>query len=190
MPVLSRASKDLCELVTQVISDYHVDLEAASVSIGILIATPTDREMANDAPHLKFQGRPVVASVKIVSAENRRLCEFDALLKVCDESFRAMDESERIAAIDGAISRLELARDKDDMPKFDEHGRPQLKMRLPDVFVSGFASVIRRHGADAVEARQLKVLFEGYRQLMLAWGSDQGPQDEAPTAADMLGRSA
>lgn len=183
MPVLSKGPADLRNFVMETISAYHPRLTEAGVTIGVLVADPTERDMnAGEAPFLKLHGYPCYAVVAITPAKQRVLGIPDATITIDGEAWKGLDDDERAALIDHEATHLELVRNRDDQLVCDDHGRPKLKMRLHDVIVGGFRDNIRRHGAKSIEGQQLNALFVEYRQKLMSFCSDVDPQDERPSA--------
>lgn len=190
MPVLSRAPQDIRDFVAQVTEDYHAELKNATVTVGVLMASPTEKEMGEPAPHLKHNGYGAAAVIGITPIRQRVMGIADAVITLDDETWRSLDEDGREALIDHELAHLIVCRDEDDQVKFDDCNRPKLKMRLHDIQIGVFSEIIARHGMKSIDAQNVRLVYETYKQKLFSWGSDLAAQDEAPTAADVLGRSA
>lgn len=77
------------------------------------------------------------------------------------------DDEQRNALLDHETHHLVLARDEDGKVKYDDAGRPKLKMRQHDMELGLFWDVIQRHGEKAVEVEVYKPIQAKFRQMLL-----------------------
>jgi hypothetical protein len=187
MPHLNPAPSDYLDFVKQVAEDYQPDLVNAGVTFGCLLVSPTEKEMGSEPPHLKAGGLRLPAFAKITNDEGQASRLPDVVVKVCEESYRAADEGQRVAFVDEALERLELVKDKQGHLKTTSRNRPKLRGKTPDIQVSGFRRSLTRHGKVATVATQLAGVIEEYTQRMLAWGDDAAEQDARPSSDEVLG---
>ncbi len=100
-----------------------------------------------------------MAVAKINSLKDRVEGKKDCTIVFDGEDIEYWPESKLEAVIDHELTHFEVvyhaAGPLISQPKTDDCGRPRLKMRLHDVQIGGFDSIIERHGMGAVEARQI-----------------------------------
>lgn len=165
-----KPTPELTELVERIMEEHHDDLTALRVKVGCRFVIATGG--------LKLHGYPCAAMVQIVSYEKRFQGFPDAMITVDKIEWDDLDDDERAAVIDHELEHLAISRDKHGQPRTDDLGRPKLKMRLHDVQLGVFDSVIRRHGDAALDTQVVRACHERYRQMSLQWGDDMGPQTD------------
>lgn len=190
MPELSRAPQDVVAFVRKVAEDYCPDLVEHGVTVGVLMAMATDKELesGDEPPFLKDKGYPCDAYVEKNSTKLRLKGTADATVVIDDGRWRELDEDEMVALIHHELHHLELSFDEDGRVELDKANRPVLNMRLHDIVIGGFRQIIEVHGAKALEAQQLRNIFDAYKQRLFAFADDQAEQDPMPDVAGAIGR--
>lgn len=154
-----KADLDVLQTVAWMMRKHHQRLHEAGVQVGVLMASN------EDGPAVKHAGYPAVATIKVVSLKDRLTKGYDAELLIDEKEYGDFNDAHRQALCDHELCHLELiqvppkqlARLRHDDPqapdwKLDDLGRPRLKLRPGDRNAGdGFAEVIARHGAAALE---------------------------------------
>lgn len=187
----ARAKPEIVDLVNAVVEKYHGDLHAHDVTIGVLICTDPDAVQPLDdrgrpVPVLKLHGYPAAATVKITPYKQRVQGIEDAVITLDLDLWSRLKPAEREALIDHELTHVQVQFEDDDPEqpvKLDNAGRPKLKMRLHDVQLGVFDSVIRRHGDAAIDTQVVRACHERYRQSAFNWGDDMAEQTEVPSVS-------
>jgi Putative phage metallopeptidase len=170
MAVYRIAPEDVQDLMADVMERYHGELRDAEVNVGIQFASLSMDE--EKAVAIMDNGYPLVAKVEKVPYGWRVWRVPDAIITIDERAWENMARETQVALLDRELEHLELARDADAQIKSDDHGRPKLNIKPCDYRISGFASVIRRHGPSAVEAEQFRQVAADYFQLIFDWPED------------------
>lgn len=184
MATLYRPAKaELLTLIEDVMTRYHAPLASEEVTIGCLVAFCGDNETG---PALKHGGYPAIAVISITPYKQRVQGLPDALIVVDGDRFSRLKPQEREAVIDHEIQHVELVEDEMGVVRRDDFDRPKLKLRLHDIQIGGFKSIIRRHGPHAIEYQQVRDAGELLRQQEFDWGDDQaGPREQDGPVIDV-----
>jgi Putative phage metallopeptidase len=165
MPVtFTQPEEDTLGLLQQVRSQYHPELEAAGVKIGIIMAHAAIDPETGEAKGVAikgYAGAQAAASVKIVPLKDRLIKKYAAEICLDGDNWDKLSEEEQIAILDHELTHLIVKDERDDL------GYPKLKMRKEDFVAWGFWGVIQRHGRAAMECKALDKLKEQHLQLML-----------------------
>jgi hypothetical protein len=156
MPTYRTATKEVTSLISEVMNQYHPDLEKAGVTVSALFAD-----------ELRHHGYSARATIKINSVKDRIEGKADCTLTICEPDWEEMSAEERSALIDHEETHLILVRDEDKRVKYDQAERPKLKMREHDFQGGYFFEVAERHKESSPEAVSYKPLQARMRQLLL-----------------------
>lgn len=154
------------QLIQAVLIQHHDELLAEKVTLQAAFTVDIDDE-GDESPCLKHHGYPALAKVQITAYVDRVRGIPDAKLTIDRCEWNLMSKSRKEALIDHELTHLTIARDKEGVAKRDDLGRPKLKMRIHDWELTGFASVVERHGEASVESAQIVRFQEAYGQLCL-----------------------
>lgn len=175
-----QAPPEIVELVTEVAESFHPELCTEGVKYDLLMAYgPVDENTGcktDDA--LKKNGIAAAAIVRVIGLRDRAKGCGDTEIAFDGDRWIDYSDAERRALIDHELTHLRLSRNKADEAKRDDLGRPKLKLRPHDFEIGGFASVIHRHGRQALELQSLRKVGEGLRQLELRFDDDSSPDEE------------
>lgn len=150
------APDDVLDLIHQVMIAHHADLHLVGVTVSAVMAS---KEEGDDAvPALKTRGQVIAAKIQITSLVDRARGLADAKLTICQYTWDRMPPATRLALLDHELTHLELVRDKDEQPVYDDRGRPKLKTRHHDWELTGFVEVAARHREASVEVRDVEPL--------------------------------
>jgi hypothetical protein len=162
MPTTYRtAPDDVVALLAAVMRKHHPDLATAGVLVGVIWA----ENPSGDA--VKHHGDAAFATVKIVSPKDRVYKPYDAEMLVDGGKWDDLRPGQRAALLDHELAHVRLKKSwrsnvigDDGEPtgetelkwEEDDSYRPKLKIVPGDWNGSdGFASVVSRHGGDAIE---------------------------------------
>lgn len=153
------ADTDVLNLIVSVVRKYHPDLHETGAKIGAIFASN------ESGSALKVHGAAALACIQAVNAKRRPHCDYDAEIMIDQSEWNRLNPFQQEALIDHELSHLkrkehkekklqELRKDNPDCPawQIDNLGRPKLGT-VPADFTPGdcFASVIARHGQQAIE---------------------------------------
>lgn len=159
------ADEEVCELLADVMRQYHADLTDAGVRVACLFA------LNEKGPAIKHGGYAALACVRVVALKDRVTKHHDAEVHIDERAWADLRHGQRVATLDHELTHLRLKRfwrkpvlDENKQPTgrdecgwdTDDLGRPALKLVPGDWSAGdGFAAVVARHGADAIEFRNL-----------------------------------
>lgn len=127
---------------------------------------------------LTYRSRPIITAVSITKAEERYSEDDDAeqpdaRVIVNGDLWGTLVTDEQVAAMDQALTQIEVVTDKKGHRKLDDAGRPKLRKRRYDYEVFGFAEVAERHGRASLEVQEARRLFNDFGQGMLFASDDE-----------------
>jgi len=143
------------ELIEAVRGQHHPSLQSHGVTIGGLFVSSENKD-GEEMPALKHRGFPVAAQIQITSLADRTRGVADAKLTIDRFVWARLPDASKRALLDHELAHLLIATDKHGAPKFDDIGRPKLKIRPHDWELNGFVDVAERHGEAAMEMRALR----------------------------------
>jgi len=184
------AEEGVTRLLNRAMREYHPRLSDAGVKVGIIMAYNPD------GPAIKRTGHGVLAQIKPIPLKDRLTKGYDAELLIDEREYRDLRPEQRLALMDHELRHLDtidlspkgpgVARlENPNAPawKTDDIGRPKLRS-VPGNWDAGdgFRDVVSRHGADAIEYRNLKAAW-GYCDRAAKAGADGQDVDPAEDAA-------
>jgi hypothetical protein len=180
MPILTKADKDIVDVVTRMVAKYHQPLRDAGVTFAVQVARPkTDEDGEPTEIALKANGYPCAAKVRVIPYRDRVNGLPDAEITIDGDEWDTLTDRQRDALVDHEVEHLELVTQVDargvEIVKRDDCERPRLKLRLHDHQHGWFDSVVRRHGESSPEWRSWEA-FEDRRQQL--WLPYMGEEDE------------
>lgn len=153
------------DLIESVMKKHHADLAEHEVTVHAVFVEATDKE-GGEVPALKHGGYPAAAKIKITSLEQRARGVADAQMTIDGYHWRRMGPAQQLALIDHELEHLILNPTKEGVIG-DDLGRPRLKCQLHDWQLGGFASIVERHGENAIEVQEIQKCRELWEQLSL-----------------------
>ncbi len=159
-------------LLAEMQSTHHRDLVEAGVTVGLLAAhAPRDKNTGEPKGQaLSLHGYPCWATVKINSLRDRVEGKADATVTIDGDRWCELETPEQRAVLDHELTHLEVVHDADGAIALDDALRPKLKMRLHDVQLGGFYSIIDRHKMAAIEAQTYRDIHHEMTQRTFPWG--------------------
>ncbi len=141
-------------LARELVSTHHRELQAGLMGDGnrlrlCIMMVSSDNE--KEEHPLKANGWPQREITSIIPLLQRVDKRADAQILICLKSWESLTDNQRRALIDRAITSLQVEKDENGFIITDDAGRPKLSLRLPDYRMSGFRSIAKRYGADAIE---------------------------------------
>ena len=163
---LTNAKEEVYNLVAKVMHENHCDMERQHVTIRVQMAAKQDKDGEAVPVWPPEGGREVLSKTTITPLRDRISNIPDATITI-DEiwGWNRLSESRRYPLIDHALLQLDLKRDGDGVPLFDDANRPRLCYRPYDVVIKGYAEALARHGEASEEARQVRFFEERTGQM-------------------------
>ena len=163
---LTNAKEDVYNLIAKVMHENHCDMERQHVTIRVQMAMKQDKN-GEVIPVWRPEGGREVLSKTLITPLRDRISKIpDATITIDEEwGWNRLAESRRYALIDHALLRLDLKRDGEGVPLFDDANRPRLCYRPYDIVIKGYAEALARHGEASEEARQVRFFEERTGQL-------------------------
>lgn len=158
--IYTDCSEEVEPLADEILSQYHGEIAELDPDIGYFFveydsdtkeaAAKKRRELP---PVLKLHGVACAATIKVNSYKDRVQGKPDVTVTINREAWEEYTDEQRRALLDHELTHLIPKLDKNGGPVADDLGRPEFKMRPHDYDLSGFGSVIRRHGKAAIEVK-------------------------------------
>lgn len=164
------------QMLESAMKEYHEELTRQGVTVQMMFAEVIDKESGELEHALKLHGLFIAGKTKVTSLEDRARGIQDAKILIDRKSWTEMSPSRRRALIDHELQHLEIVRDGEGIPRFDDLNRPKLRIRPHDWELTGFQEVVERHGEASNEAAQFRYFADAFGQLNLF----------APNAVDEL----
>ncbi len=190
MSMTYREAGDLIKaLVDKVTQQSHPELAREHVTISTVIAS-RDTKKLGACQALKDRGLPIAAKTSITSLADRARNLPDAKLLIDDFAWQRLSSQRREALIDHELEHLDVLTIRPTKrngfasgTKYDDLGRPCLKLRPHDWELTGFQSVAERHAEASIEAMQFAAFRDEYGQLNMFGPSvlqiaEKGQHDE------------
>lgn len=167
MPSYSNVDSIWTDELKSVMSTNHPKLTEAGVTVSLLQAHgKRNAEGELTSPTLKSHGYPALALVKINNQRDRTDGLADATVIIDGDQFFDLSHEKQVAVLDHELEHLEVVYDEDGNIQLDDCNRPKLKMRLHDLFVGGFKSIVLRHGENAVEIGHIEAVNREVEEAM------------------------
>lgn len=172
MSTTYREAGDLIKaLADKVMQQSHPELVKDHVTISTIIAS-RESEEEGDMVALRLHGLPVAAKTSITSLADRARGIADAKLMIDNYAWSRLSDARKLALLDHELEHLALRTIKPTKKnhyasgtKFDDLGRPCLKIRPHDWEITGFQAVAERHGDSSIEAMQFAAFRDEHGQL-------------------------
>lgn len=187
----SKASEEVVDVVAEVRAKWHPVLEQLGVTVDVLFVDEYDDDLDKSTQALKVGGYACAASIAKTSLRHRALGYADALLTIDTYSWQKLGEAQRVALLDHELTHLQVVGDPNGVvwadpegrlmlaPRFDDLGRPKLKLRLHDYKVEGFREVVVRHREWSIERLQVAASKDPMTgQLAWEWAEPQADAAE------------
>lgn len=189
MPTFEKCPKEVERLAQELIHQYetHKPLANLEVKIDFVFAYADEDEkgrVLNDA--LTKNGIKALGITRNISLKDRALGRGDAEICLDGDHWGEINGEEQAALLDHELHHISVKCDKNGNVKFDDLGRPCIKLRKHDVEVGWFKCIADRHGSASVEQKQAKAIMDSQGQfywpgiaptmtLSLADGRTTGP---------------
>jgi hypothetical protein len=142
--------------------ERHKKKAAKALAKGIILDPPAV---------LKLHGVRCAATIRVNSYADRVQGKPDVTVTIARDSWEAFSDEQKLALIDHELEHLLPDLDDEKNPRSDDLGRPKFKMRPHDWDLSGFASVVRRHGRAAVEVKTtVNFITSADGQMLMEFG--------------------
>lgn len=168
MPTTYRECEDdVADLADELIRHHYHGLEGVRIKYLFHV---------HETAPLKNKGYPVPAKCKIHSLADRVAGSPDCTVIIDAAWWEGNDNLKCKAALDGILCELMTATDDDGKIITDDCGRPKLRKRPADYFITGYLDVAKRHGKNAVEVVAVAEATKKFHQLGLFSGNDMEPE--------------
>ena len=168
--VYEKADDNVMAVMRDALSRYHPELHALGPRVGITMITPNkDVENHPTAPTVAINGQSCAATIRKVEPKERVQNNLDLEIKVDSYHWEKLSPAERLALMDHELTHVEIVRGSDGQPKQHDDTRPKLRLRPDEIYFTGFASVIERHGSAALEYQSLKNINDKWGQQFFDW---------------------
>lgn len=172
--IYDQAPDDVRVRVDALIEKHYPDLKTVGVRLDLLQVSNEDAE-----PCLSLHGYDAAAIVRVIGKKDRVAGRGDAEIVVDWATYEKLSEQARDALLDHELYHLQVKKDKHGALKFDDHGRPVLKIRLHDWQLGWFDEIARRHGEHSLEVQCARALARQTGQLYFALDGLPGPTSTA-----------
>lgn len=163
---IEKADAAVVTLLNHAATKWHPDLIKAQVRVTpLMVHPPVDKSGNPSGPALKLAGAPCVAKITVASARDRLLAKTDAIVEIAADVWERLDDAQRLALVDHELEHLIVKRDDKGEIQTHDDCRPCLATQPDDWVLTGFASVVERHGQSSVEVLGLRALASGCQLL-------------------------
>ena len=149
-----KADNTIYNLIQERIEKFYPDLEKVDLTLDVMVA-----ENDNGDHPVKVNGYPSPAAIKITPLKARAKGLADVELILDWAAFKSMTRNQQEALIDKELYYLEVQRDKEENIKFDDLGRPKIRLKKHDYQLGWFREIAVRHKGDSPEVYQAKILW-------------------------------
>lgn len=162
--IIDKGKSEILTRIKDLIDMYYGDLVECQVKIGLLMVYPSPK--AEDKPPLVSGGVPIAIKVSQTSEAWRALGGPDVVFYIDSRRWENLDSNAQQALLDRGLCVLEIKRDKEGYFVTDGQGRPKFKFRKPDYNVAIYDTILRRHGASAIESQEFEELSLQYHSVI------------------------
>jgi hypothetical protein len=168
MPLYSPGSDELVAQVQAVAERYHRRLVDTGLRVDVLEVRPRTDEAGEvlEDHALKHGGYPCFATIQILGPKDRGANRGDVLLCVDAYRWPELDELTQVAVLDHELTHLELVTDDEGTVRYDDYGRPKLRMRLHDICHGWFSEVAKRHKGHSIEVQQATTMITEHEEFI------------------------
>ena len=168
MSLFAFADESLVRALATVLGSHQSRLADAQVKVQPLFAMPgVDAEGEPTGPALAHNGHPVLSQSKILGFKDRLTRAHDCEILIDRDAWEVMEQPQRVALVDHALTCFEVRRDDQGEVKRDALNRPKMSIRKHDRFFYGFDEVAERHGVNSLEAMNTRRIMDDVGQYYL-----------------------
>ena len=166
--------------------EHHPDLHAAGVTVEVIFGYASRNADDEQVGHAyKVRQRPVSSTSSKTKLIDRVLGAADIRIELDGDQWESLHVDQQAAIIDRELQSFAVAKDAEDGPILDSHGRPKLKRRLPDFEVSIYTAIASRHKEASVEVITMAQIYSQAGQIVFPFlGQQELPQLADPDAAE------
>lgn len=166
--VYEQACEAIHDMAKEILVAHHPELEMAPgeyPTLCIMFVSQKDPDEI-DAP-LKINGDPCAAIISVIPHKQRADERADAEILIDAKVWAKLAEQQRRALLDHECTHMELKVDQDGILQVDGCGRPKIGMRRHDWVLTGFLSISKRYGGDALEVIDMRRFMKDYGDSVL-----------------------
>jgi len=165
-----QAEQDVLELLDEVMRKYHRQLSDEKVVVAVLMVHPeADRSGQAKAPAVVCHGHSALAKIRLAKVAERVLGKYDALIELDAPAWTQLPEAPRRALLDHELTHLVLCCDANDETREHGDGRPKRTLQPDDYMLTGFVSVVARHGQHAPEGQPFRLCTRTTNVCLPSW---------------------
>lgn len=152
MPVTYQpAPADVVALTKRLAAAFHPHLIKHKVKIDVVMAFgPVNEDMEKTGPALTLNGYDCLGIASITKLKERVKGDGDCEIALDGDRWPDLSPRLREALVDHELTHFAMLEGENGQ-RYDDLGRPMLKMRLHDWDVGFFHSIAARYGADSME---------------------------------------
>lgn len=168
MPTFKRAPEPVEKLGAEILNKYdtHKLVKDLGVKVDLIMAyADLDGEGFPTGDALKHNGVKALGICRIIPVKQRVMGRGDAEISLDGNHWDDASAEEKAALLDHELHHICIALDKQGAPKYDDIGRPKLKMRKHDYQFGWFSIVAVRHGLNSQECKQAQQIMDGAGQF-------------------------
>lgn len=163
--VFESAEEQVRAYVDRLLEQHHHDLNEAEVQIGLIFVSDFDKD-DNPVPSIKLHGAFAAGCISLVKGVAGVFNPYQAQIQIDKLYWDNASEEVRLALVDHEIEHIELVRDKNGIVQTDDRNRTMIKLKPDDWVLTGFMSVVRRHGPNAVEAGSITNIYTSIHPIL------------------------
>lgn len=159
----TKADDDTLALLRDVIAKHHPDLAQHGVRVAVTMCKDPDQ-----LPAVTHGGYPVNAKISLVSKKKRVHTPADVEIEIDESVWNKLCDQSKAALLDHELEHVEFCQLQGDPPKptLADDDRPKLRLKLDDWCLTGFRSIVERHGSFALEFAAVQELHATHKQLL------------------------
>lgn len=164
--VFENAEQQVRPYVDRLLEQYHSEIAQAQVQIGLIFVSDFDKD-ENPIPAIKLHGAFAAGCISLINGVNAVFNPNQCQIQIDKLYWDNASEEVRLALVDHELEHLELVKDKNGITVTDDRNRAKIKLKPDDFVLTGFMSVVRRHGPHAVEAQSVTNVYTQMHPVLL-----------------------
>ena len=183
---IMKASEAVVALADRMMGSHHAELAAEKVRVAVLmVMPPVNKDGDKIGPAVQQGGVEATAKIKVASAGERVLADVDAIMEIDGERWGTLSPKTQAALVDHELEHLIVQVDKKGLTRRHPDGVPVLATQPDDWHLTGFESIVKRHGRHALEAMAIGELYENRQMVFefMAGGAGSAGETQKPQNA-------
>lgn len=172
MPTPSKPTIDMIDTFEEARQKYHAGRLVDVTFDYVQLKASKNKEGEPRGAALRWQHTEALVAPGIRDVADRWLEFADVRVQFNGDLWEHASDEDKIAACDKVLTAITAHVDDNGDAKRDEADRPKLSPRRPDVQISLYHDVAKRHGKAAPGVKQLRRLIADTGQVYLPWLED------------------